>query len=101
MKTVLEVAEQLAEAHRKEDPATTEVYVAEASDEVRLVEVSGSVTPTATYEALPFKFKARPDQGVYYPSVVVLLSPEEWEAVKRGELQLPSGWDRDKLKKVG
>jgi hypothetical protein len=101
MKTVFEVAEQLAEAHRLEDPATSEIYVVEASDKVRLVEVSSSVESAGAHEVLPFRFTARPDKGVAYPSVVVLLSPDEWEAVKRGDLQLPSGWDRDKLKKVG
>lgn len=101
MKTVFEVAEKLAEAHRQEDPATTEIYVVEASDEVRLVEVSGSVAPTGAPEVLPFRFTAQPDKGVDYPSVVVLLSPDEWEAVKRADLDLPYGWDRDKLKKFG
>src|SRR3712207_3958148 len=101
MKSVFEVAEELAQAHKREDPATTEVYVSEAQDEVRLVEVSGSLGKGTPSEVLPFRFAARPDLGVHYPSVVVLLSPEEWEAVKRGELKLPSGWDKDRLRKVG
>jgi hypothetical protein len=101
MKTVFEVAERLAAAHRERDPATTEIYVMEAPDEVRLVEVSGSVTPTGAREILPFRFNAQPDAGVDYPSLVVLLSPGEWEAVKRGKLELPSGWDQRKLRRVG
>ena len=90
MKTVLEVARELAAAHRTEDPETQEVYVAEADDEVRLVEVSTSLE--ASGEVLPFRFKARPDKGVPYPSIVVLLHPEEWAAVRAGKLQLPIGW---------
>ncbi|MBI3206695.1 MAG: hypothetical protein HYZ29_34490 [Myxococcales bacterium] len=101
MKSVLEVAQWLAEAHMKDDPATTDVFVAEAADEVRLVEVSGSVGPGTPREVLPFRFAANPDKGVPYPSVVVLLSPAEWEAVQRGELALPSGWEKDSLRKVG
>jgi hypothetical protein len=48
---------------------------------------------------LPFRFEAQPKDGVPYPSVVVLLSPAEWAAVKKGDLKLPPGWD--KLKRVG
>jgi hypothetical protein len=90
MKTVLEVALELAAAHRNEDPETQEVYVAEAQDEVRLVEVSTSLA--ASGEVLPFRFKARPDKGVPYPSVIVLLNPEDWAAVRAGKLPMPFGW---------
>jgi hypothetical protein len=75
MRSVFDVAKKLAEDHKKEDPETTDVFVAEATDEVRLVEVSGSLGPTAPRAVLPFRFNARPDKGVDYPSVVVLLSP--------------------------
>jgi hypothetical protein len=101
MKSVVEVARELAVVHKQDDPATTDVFLAEYPDEVRLVEVSGSLGATTPREVLPFRFAARPERGVPYPSVVVLLSPLEWEAVQRGELSLPSGWDRDKLQKVG
>jgi hypothetical protein len=101
MKSVFEVARQLAEAHKVEDPETTDIFIAAANDEVRLVEVSGSLGASTSREVLPFRFNAQPEQGIDYPSVVVLLSPSEWDAVKRGELTLPSGWDRDTLEKVG
>jgi hypothetical protein len=100
MKSVFEVATDLAKAHVEEDPATTDVFVADSPDEIRLVEVSGSLGSTAPREVLPFRFTARPDQGIFYPSVVILLSPSEWEAVQKGKLSLPSGWDKDRLKKV-
>lgn len=98
MRSVLDVAKKLAESHKKEDPETTDIFVAEATDEVRLVEVSGSLGSTGSRAVLPFRFNARPDRDVDYPSVVVLLSPNEWKAVQAGELSLPSGWD--KLTKV-
>ena len=100
MRSLLEVAQELAEAHREEDPATTEVYLAESPYEIRLVEVSGSVSSIGTKEVLPFWFTERPDQGIDYPSVVILLSPEEWESVERGEISLPQGWDKRALKKI-
>jgi hypothetical protein len=92
MKSVLEVARELAEAHRVEDPATDEIFLAQAENEVRLVEVSRSVSPTEGGKVLPFRFAPRPDLGVPYDSVVVLLSPGEWEEVRAGRLSLPSGW---------
>lgn len=52
-------------------------------------------------EVLPFRLTAQPDAGVPFPSVVVLWSPSEWRAVEKDELKLPSGWERNKLKKVG
>lgn len=92
IKSVLEIARELAEAHRVEDPATEEIFLAEAENEVRLVEVSRSVHPTEDGKVLPFRFPPRPDLGVPYDSVVVLLSPAEWEAVRAGRLSLPAGW---------
>lgn len=91
-KTVLEVAQELAKAHRAEDPETREVFLASADDEVRLVEVSGAVGTTEGGKILPFRFVQRPDLGVPYDSAVVLLSPDEWQEVLAGRLPLPPGW---------
>lgn len=95
-----EVAADLARAHRQEDPATQAIYLAPGEDEIRLVEVSGSLGTAG--EVLPFRFTARPDLGVPYPSVVVLLSIEEWNDLLKGKLHLPSGWgDPSLLTKLG
>ena len=95
-KPIDEIAKELAEAHRKEDPSTKAVFLSEDAAEVHLVEVSGSVATSG--EVLPFRFAARPDLGVPYASVVILLSEEEWVRVERGELALPPGWGN--LKKI-
>lgn len=102
MKSVFDVATDLANAHKAEDPGTKAVYLAggsESSSEVRLVEVSGSLA--ASGEILPFRFAPNSAQGVPYASVVVLLSPEDWERVERGDLFLPDGWgSASDLKKI-
>ncbi len=101
MKSIPDVARELAEAHQKEDPETKSVFLAEdpGQAEVRLVEVSGSVRNSG--DVLPFRFAPRPDMGIPYASVIVLLSEDEWERVRRGELQLPQGWGApDGLKKI-
>jgi hypothetical protein len=89
-KRITDVAQELAEAHRKEDPHTESIFLAESNDEVRLVEVSGSIGDSG--EVLPFRFAPRPDLGVPYPSVVLLLSVDDWQQMQSGNLALPAGW---------
>jgi hypothetical protein len=98
-KPIFEVAQELASAHRAEDPETRSVFLAESESEVRLVEVSGSIGTSG--EVLPFRFAPRPDLGVPYASVVLLLSEDDWGRVERGELALPVGWGSPRaLKKI-
>jgi hypothetical protein len=93
MKSVTDVAKELAQSHRESDPATTVIkfFPSGQNGSIRLVEVSASA-PT-TDEVLPFGFASDPDNGVDYPSVVILLSPEEWQHVQEGSLPLPTGWN--------
>ncbi len=98
-KDIDEVAKELAEAHRKEDPETREVFLAPHPAEVRLVEVSGSLAPSG--EVLPFRFAPSPEHGVPYASVVVLLSVDDWARLKKGDLKLPPDWGTpETLKKI-
>jgi hypothetical protein len=90
---LLETARDLAEAHRKADPGTTTVLLLSdpAGQEIRLIEVSANAPWSG--DVFPFRFEARPDLGIDFPSVVVLLSPGEWADVEAGRLALPPGWD--------
>jgi hypothetical protein len=92
MKSVLEVARELAAHHRAEDPDTQEVFLAESPDEVRLLEISGSIESWGLPEVLPVRFAAKPDAGIPYASNVILLSPEDWAQVQAGTVQLPADW---------
>lgn len=99
MRPILDVARELATAHRAEDPDTKSVFLSENESEVRLIEVSGSVGSSG--EVLPFRFAPRPDLGVPYASVVVLLSEDDWHRIETGELALPPGWGTPaELKKI-
>lgn len=98
-KSISDVAKELADEHRREDPETESVYLAEALDEVRLVEVTDAVG--TTNEVLPFRFAAQPQLGIDYPSVVVLVSRQEWADLVAGRLNLPKGWGKPaELKKI-
>jgi hypothetical protein len=93
MRDIRAVARDLAEAHRRNDPRTQSIKFVrgEREDEIRLIEVSSDAPSIG--EVLPVRFRADPAQGVDYPSIVVLLSPDEWERVQTGSLPLPGGWD--------
>ena len=87
-----QVAESLAAAHRRIDNGIVKVFLAvdPLEREVRLVEVT-TESPT-TMEVLPVRF--RPTREVPLPSAVLLLSPEEWAARERREIDVPDGWER-------
>lgn len=93
MRSLSDVAKELAQAHRKYDPATTLIkfFPSAQNGRIQLLEVSTSA-PT-TDEVLPFGYGSDPANGVDYPSVVILLSPEEWQHVQDGKLALPVGWN--------
>ena len=93
MPSLRDVAKDLATAHRRADSATNEVkFFPDASkDEVCLLEVSAAAPTTG--EIMPFRFRADMASGVSYPSVVILVSPREWQDIQAGKLALPGGWD--------
>lgn len=93
-------AADLAAAHRKEDPKTSEILLFPDPQlaNVRLLEVSGSAPRSG--DVLPFSFDARPDLGVRFASTVILLSPGEMKDVLAGTLPLPAGWDLTKSEKL-
>jgi hypothetical protein len=82
------VAKMLAAEHFDDDPNIVEVFWAPHPTEVRLVEVTSSVSDKG--EVLPFRFTADPPD-VPYQSVVVLLSPSDWQ--RRGDLDWPEGFE--------
>ncbi len=93
MRPLESVATELAMAHRHADPNTTIIkfFPDENLHEVLLLEVSFG-TPTVD-EILPFRFGPDPANGVDYPSIVILVSPKEWQDIQNGNLNLPNGWD--------
>lgn len=90
---IIEVARELADAHRKYDAQThiIKYFPTPQEDKVLLLEVSDAAPTTG--EILPFSFAAAPDYGVEYPSTVILLSPSEWESVLQQRLNLPQEWN--------
>ena len=92
-RSISTVARKLAAAHRRADKKTTTIklFPSPQQDVIRLLEVSNGAPTTG--EVLSFPFPADAAHGVDYPSVVILLSPEEWRQIEHGDLSLPSGWN--------
>lgn len=90
--TPKECAIELARAHRDIDSATQDVYLASGDNDplIRLIEVSASVPTTS--EFFPYAFTDDPKNGVPYPSVLILVSPDEWKSLIAGQRKLPQGW---------
>ncbi len=87
------VARELAKAHRNTDRKTSLVkfFSTAQQNEIHLLEVSAAAPTTG--EIMPFRFGENLAQGVDYPSVIILVSPEEWQEVEAGRLPLPADWD--------
>jgi hypothetical protein len=86
MQSVEMTAKLLAGEHCREDGEIERILWAPAENEVRLIEVTSSVTDRG--EVLPFRFSPDPPE-VPYSSVVILLGPGDWKRIKAHELDLP------------
>lgn len=94
MQTLLQVAEFLADSHRKQDPMIQEILFFEDPEGrvLRLLVVSPNVGQTGSI--LTCRYAARPDLGIPYPSSLCMASPEEKELLDQGVLSLPVGWEQ-------
>jgi hypothetical protein len=97
-----EVAEKLARAHYLIEPEISQIFRLSDSAEIetrpnepiKLLEVNPDTLPSGI---LPLHFGPHPASGISYPSVIVEITPEEYEQVQKGNLQLPNGWQIGKL----
>jgi hypothetical protein len=95
VQSVETVAKMLAHEHVSDDPNITEIYWARHPKEVRLVEITSSVSDKG--EVLPFRFTEDPPD-VPFQSVVVLLSPADWQ--DREKLRWPDGFADSDMERV-
>ena len=90
------IAQALASLHSETVPSIELIQrllaskLTEQSEQepVKLLEVNPE---TSASGIVPIAFGADPPE-VLHPSVVVEVTPEEYEKVKRGDLSLPAGW---------
>ena len=92
------VANRLAEHHYSVEPgmeliiqllAPSDAQEADPKEPVKLLEVSRDTTPAGI---LPLFFGADPARGIFFPCVIVEITPTEYEEVLRDAAVLPNGW---------
>ena len=92
-----EEARQLAEAHYRVEPGITQIFrITGAADvesrpnePIKLLEVNEFTSPSGI---MPLQFGPAPASGFHFPSVIVEVTPAEFEKIQRHELSLPNGW---------
>lgn len=96
-----EVAQRLATAHYAAGDGVKEIYRLVASDAeevndtepVKLLEVNENTVPVGIE---PLYFGTHPASGIYYPSVIVEITPSEFTDKLKEELVRRYGWKLDR-----
>jgi hypothetical protein len=92
-----QVANELAKKHYQLEPGLTKVIRFSGSAQVefrptepiKLLEVNQN---TVASGVLPLRFGPAPASGITFPSIIVEVTPEEYERIRKKELALPQGW---------
>lgn len=82
-----------ANRHKETDPAINAIFYLPTDappNEIRLVEVNEAITGTASPEPIDFGVDAGSDNE--HKLIVFDVTPEQWEEVQAGTLELPRGW---------
>ncbi len=56
---------------------------------IDLPEANENTVPTGT---IPLKFGPAPAQGIHHASVIIELTPDEFQKIQCNEIHLPDGW---------
>jgi hypothetical protein len=67
---------------------TAEVEAVPA-EPIKLLEVNENTVPSGV---MPLGFDAAPAAGIPFPSVIIEVTPSEFEQIQTKELKLPNGW---------
>ncbi len=89
------MAQLLAERHRQFDPAIVQIFrlisdrEGDSNEPVKLLEVNPDTSPSGIF---PIAIGADPP-SVPFPSIVIEVTPEEFEQIRINRLPLPDGWE--------
>src|SRR5438552_3535274 len=92
-----EVAQKLARVHYDVEPGMTRIFtiaeIPEVEDlpgtPIKLLEVNAGTVPAGV---MPLYFGPVPASGIPYPSIIVEVTPVEFEQIQSNKLRLPDGW---------
>lgn len=90
-------AAELAQKHYEIEPGIEQIYRITQSAEVELsptapvilLEGNSNTVPSGV---TPIFFGPDPASGIAYPTVIVEVTPEEFQKIQTRELALPQGW---------
>jgi hypothetical protein len=97
MTTKDEEAIALAQKHYQVYAGLTQVFRVTGAAEVelkptepiKLLEVNEYTVPSGI---MPIQFGPSPASGLHYPSIIVEVTPDEFQRIRNQELMLPNGW---------
>lgn len=92
-----DAAKTLASLHFRIEPGISRIFVLRDAPEIeslpqtpiKLLEVNDDTPPSGV---MPIQFGAAPDRGIPYPSIIVEVTPAEYERIRTRKLRLPDGW---------
>ncbi len=95
-----EVAKKLAHTHYDIEPGITRIFKLRdkaereclSSSPIKLLEINIDTAPSGI---MPLYFGPVPGSGIPYASVIVEVTPDEFERIEAQELKLPEGWTID------
>jgi hypothetical protein len=97
MTTKDEEARKLAEVHYEVEPGMIRIFrligdvdaEARAEEPIKLLEVNENTVPVGI---MPLGFGPSPSHGIHHLSVIVEVTPDEYDKIRANELTLPDGW---------
>jgi hypothetical protein len=97
MPTKEEIARKLADVHYTVDHGITHIFRFKGTSEaevspaepIKLLEVNEN---TVAAGVMPMRFDPLPSNGIPYPSVIIEVTPDEYQKIQANELKLPDGW---------
>lgn len=105
MMTREDEARELARRHYAVEAGVREIYIikgngdngaahggggSERRDAIKLLEVNEN---TIAAGISPIQFGPAPASGIHFPSLIVEITPDEFERLRAGDLALPEGWE--------
>ena len=97
MPTKDEEARELARMHYQVETGMTQIFRITGSfdvevrptEPIKLLEVN---TNTVASGIMPIQFGPSPASGLHYPSIILEVTPDEFQRIQNDELKLPNGW---------
>lgn len=59
-------------------------------EKIKLLEINENTIPSGV---VPIQFGPAPASGIHFSSVIVEVTPEEFQKIQKRELSLPHGWE--------